>query len=88
LPATKLWIFDIQLGVTGIGSEGYEKPRKAHAAKTKDIPARENIVYFDSFVNGDNVRSENVEISPLPRPTEVEPSFQAFVCVVLVVRAP
>jgi len=63
IAVTKLRIFDIPLSVNGIGSEGYEKPKKAHTAKTKNIPARENRVYFDSFVKGDNVRSEIVEIS-------------------------
>lgn len=59
----KLRIFDIPLSVIDIGLEGYEKPRRAHTEKTKNIPARENRVYFDNFVNGDNVRSESVEIS-------------------------
>lgn len=63
IAAMKLRIFDIPLSVTDIGSEGYEKPKKAHTAKTKNIPARENRVYFDSFVKGDNVSSEKVEIS-------------------------
>jgi len=63
IAVTKLRTFDTPLSATDIGAEGYEKPRKAHTAKTKNIPARENSVYFDSFVNGDNVRSENVEIS-------------------------
>jgi len=63
IAVTKLRIFDIPLSMNDIGSEGYEKPKKAHIAKTKNIPARENIVYFDRFVKGDNVRSENVEIS-------------------------
>ena len=63
IAVTKLRIFDIPLSVIDIKSDGYEKPEKAHTAKTKNIPARENSVYFDSFVNGDNVRSENVEIS-------------------------
>jgi hypothetical protein len=63
IAVTKLRIFDNPLSVTGSGSDGYEKPSKAHTAKTKNIPAKENSVYFDSFVNGDNVRSENVEIS-------------------------
>ena len=48
-------------------SDGYEKQEKAHTANTKNIPARENSVYFDNFVNGDNVRSENVEISTRKR---------------------
>jgi hypothetical protein len=58
----KLRTFDIPLSVMGNKSEGYEKPKEAHTAKTKNSPARENRVYFDSFVKGDNVRSENVEI--------------------------
>ena len=63
IAATKLSTFDVPLSTTGIGSDGYEKPNTAHTAKTKNIPARENSVYFDSFVNGENVRSESVEIS-------------------------
>ena len=63
IAAVKLRIFDIPLSATDIGSRGYEKPEKAHTAKTMNIPARENSVYFDSFVNGDSVSSENVEIS-------------------------
>ena len=63
IAVTKLRIFDIPLSVTDIGLNGYEKPKKAHTEKTKNIPARENSVYFDSFVNGDSVSSENVEIS-------------------------
>jgi len=63
IAATKLRIFENPLSAIGIGSEGYEKPKKAHTANTKNIPARENSVYFDSFVKGDNVRSENVETS-------------------------
>jgi len=59
----KLRIFDNPLSATDIGSEGYGKPKKAHMAKTKNIPARENKVYFDSFVSGDSVSSEMVEIS-------------------------
>jgi hypothetical protein len=61
IAATKLRIFDIPLSVTDIGLDGYEKPKKAQTPNTKNIPARENKVYFDS--KGDNVRSENVEIS-------------------------
>jgi hypothetical protein len=63
IAVAKLRAFDNPLSANGIGSEGYEKPKKAQTAKTKSIPARENIVYFDKFVKGDNVRSENVEIS-------------------------
>jgi hypothetical protein len=63
IAVTKLKIFDTPLSAIGVSSEGYEKPKRAHTAKTKNNPARENIVYFDRFVKGDNVRSENVEIS-------------------------
>ena len=63
IAVTKLRTFDMLLSVMGNKSDGYEKPKKAHTANTKNIPARENKVYFDNFVNGDNVRSENVEIS-------------------------
>ena len=51
------------LKVINVMLDGYEKPKRAHTAKTKNIPERENIVYFDSLINGVNVRSENVEIS-------------------------
>ena len=63
IAVTKLRTFDTPLSVTGNNSDGYEKPKKAHTANTKNIPARENKVYFDSFVSGENVRSEIVEIS-------------------------
>jgi hypothetical protein len=59
----KLRIFDIPLSVADIWSDGYEKARKPHTPKIKNMPARENSVYLISFVNGDSVRSENVEIS-------------------------
>ena len=64
---TKLRTFDVPLSVMDIGLEGYEKPKKAHMAKMKKIPAREKSVYFDSFVKGDSVRSESVEISTMKR---------------------
>jgi hypothetical protein len=57
-----LSIFDITLRTIGIESEGYQKPNKAQTANTKNIPARENRVYFNSFAKGDNVSSENAEI--------------------------
>ena len=63
IAATKLRTFDMSLSMIDNKLEGYEKPKEAHTANTKNIPARENSVYLDSFVNGDNVRSENVEIS-------------------------
>ena len=63
IAVTKLRIFEVPLSVTDTGSAGYEKPKRAHTVKTKNIPAREKSVYLDNFVNGDNVRRENVEIS-------------------------
>jgi hypothetical protein len=45
IAVTKLRIFDAVLSAKGIGSDGYEKPKKAHTAKTKNIPARKNRVY-------------------------------------------
>jgi hypothetical protein len=63
IAVTKLEILDKSFSMIDAGFEGYEKPNKAHTAKTKNIPARKNIVYLDRFVRGENVRSENVEIS-------------------------
>ena len=59
----KLRTFDTALRASGIGEEGYEKPNNAQIENTKNIAARVNKVYFDIFVNGDNVRSEKLEIS-------------------------
>ena len=67
IAVAKLRTFDIPLSVIANKSDGYEKPERAHTANTKNIPARENIVYFDRFVKGDNVRSESVEISTRKR---------------------
>jgi len=67
IAAMKLRTFDISLSVIDIKSNGYEKPEKAHTANTKNIPAIENIVYFDRFIGGAKVRSENVEISTRKR---------------------
>ena len=63
IAVTKLRTFDTPLSVVGNNSDGYEKPKKAHTANAKNTPARENRVNFDSFVKGDKVRSESVEIS-------------------------
>jgi hypothetical protein len=62
IAVTKLRIFDITLRTIGIASEGYQKPNKAQTANTKNIPARENRVYFDSLAKGDNVSSENENV--------------------------
>jgi hypothetical protein len=56
-------IFDAALKANGIGEEGYEKPNNAQIENTKNIAASENMVYFDMLVNGDNARSEKLEIS-------------------------
>jgi hypothetical protein len=50
IAATKLMIFDTPLSVIDKGFDGYEKSKKAHVAKIKNIPAGENKMYFDSFV--------------------------------------
>ena len=55
--------FDTALRANGIGEEGYEKPNHAQIENIKNIAARVNKVYFDILVNGDNVRSEKLEIS-------------------------
>ena len=39
IAVTKLRIFDIPLSVNGFGSEGYEKPKKAHIAKKESLPS-------------------------------------------------
>ena len=64
---TKLRTFDAPLSAYDIGSAGYVKPSSAHTANTKSTPARENRVYFVSFVKGDSASSENVEISTMNR---------------------
>lgn len=61
IAVTKLKTFDVSFSVMNIKLAGYEKPRNAHTPITKNTPASEDNVYFDSLVNGDNVRSENVE---------------------------
>lgn len=63
MDTTKLRIFDTALSAMGIGSEGYEKPNKAQTANTKNMAARENKVYLDKFITGDNVSSVKLEIS-------------------------
>ena len=59
----KLRTFEIAFSENDSGSEGYEKPKKAHTAKTMNIPPRAKNVYFDRLVRGDRKRSEKVEIT-------------------------
>ena len=63
MATTKLTIFDASFSAIDTRSDGYENPKNAHTANTKNNPPKENSVYFDSFVKGDRVRNENVEIS-------------------------
>jgi len=63
IPVRKLRTFEIPFSVNGIGFDGYEKPKRAHSAKTKNIAARENRVYLDSLVKGESVSREKVESS-------------------------
>jgi hypothetical protein len=63
IATTKLSIFDVVLSASRTPSEGYEKPNKAQTANTKNIAAKENNVYLDSFIRDDSVSSENVETS-------------------------
>ena len=63
IAVVKLKTFDIELSVNDSGLDGYEKPKRAHTAKTMNIPDREIIVDFDRCVKGDNSRSDIVETS-------------------------
>lgn len=63
IAVVKLKTFDIELSVNDNGLDGYEKPKRAHTAKTMNIPDRETIVDFDRFVKGDNRRRDIVETS-------------------------
>ena len=40
IAVVKVRIFDTSLSAINVGLEGYEKPRRVHTAKTKNIPAR------------------------------------------------
>src|SRR5579863_7501002 len=59
----KATTFDIMLRATGMGAYGYAKPNNAQTAKIKNIPARRNSVYLDSFMMGDKVSSAKLKIS-------------------------
>jgi hypothetical protein len=37
--------------------------KQAHTVNTKNMAARENIVYLDNLIKGDNVSNEKLEIS-------------------------
>lgn len=63
MAVTKLRILDIALKAMGSGLEGVEKPKQAHTANTKNMAARENKVYLDNFVTGDNANSAKLESS-------------------------
>ena len=65
IAVTKLRTFDVSLSASDIRLDGNENPFKAQIANTKNTLAKESSVYLDSFVRGDNVRSENVEISTM-----------------------
>jgi hypothetical protein len=47
-------IFDIVLRIIGMGASGYAKPNNAQTANIKNMPAKSNSVYLDSFMAGDN----------------------------------
>ncbi len=66
-PATKLRTFDSAFRANGTGVEGNEKPTKAQTAKTKNIPPKENRVYFDILVKGDHVKRAKLDISQASR---------------------
>jgi hypothetical protein len=51
------------LKAVGRGVAGYAKPNNAHTAKIKNIPARRNNVYLDSFMQGDSMSMAKLEIS-------------------------
>jgi hypothetical protein len=53
MAVAKARIFDITLRAIGMGAAGYAKPNKAQTAKIKNIPAKRNRVYLDSFMTGD-----------------------------------
>src|SRR5579872_2012089 len=55
--------FEIMFRATGRGAYGYAKPNNAQTAKIKNMPARRNRVYLDSFMMGDNVSSAKLKIS-------------------------
>ncbi len=46
-----------------MGVEGYEKPNSAQTANTKNIPPKENKVYFDILIKGDHVKRAKLAIS-------------------------
>ena len=55
--------FDIMLRAIGMGAAGYAKPNNAQTAKIKNIPAKKNRVYLDSFIIGEHVSITKLKIS-------------------------
>ena len=51
----------------GMGAAGYAKPNNAQTAKLKNIPAKRNRVYLDSFITGDNASIAKLETSTRKR---------------------
>jgi len=60
-------IFDVIFRAIGIGTDGYAKPNNAQTANSKNIPAKRNKVYLDSFIKGENVSIAKLEISTRKR---------------------
>ena len=60
-------IFAIVLRATGMGAAGYAKPNNAQTANIKNIPAKRNSVYLDSFMKGENVSIAKLETSTRKR---------------------
>ena len=50
-----------------MGAAGYAKPNNAQTAKLKNIPAKRNRVYLDSFITGDNASIAKLETSTRKR---------------------
>lgn len=58
-------IFEIVFSAIGRGADGYAKPKNAHTAKIKNMPANRNKVARDSFTTGDSMSSAKLEISTI-----------------------
>jgi hypothetical protein len=50
-----------------MGVAGYVKPNNAQTVNIKNIPAKRNSVYLDSFIKGENVSIAKLEISTRKR---------------------
>src|SRR5260370_30206792 len=60
-------IFDSMFRAIGMGAAGYAKTNNAHTTKSKNIPAKRNRVYLDSFMTGDNVSIAKLKASTRKR---------------------